>query len=177
MQVVLPGGPISYSLLLDFAVGTAAGYRATGKQVLMTNETMRFAGEVVSGLGQGTYFSSLEWLHRQLQAAFGFVPAPGTFNVRIAGADVARFQQLPQRSGVLIVPPDPAFCAAKCFRARLGAVAGALVIPLVPNYRSDVLEILAPVHLRDALRVADGDRVEVWIELPPESGATQRALD
>lgn len=136
----------------------------------MRNATICFIGQVASGLGEGAYFSSLEWLRRQLQAGFGFSPVPGTFNVRISEADIARFAELQQHSGTPIVPPDAAFCAAKCFRARVGSVEGALVVPLVPNYRRDILEILAPVYLRETLQVKDGDRVEVHIEISVEPG-------
>ena len=135
----------------------------------MASEIIRFEGRVASGVGEGAFFSSLDWLHRQLQAGFGWVPVPGTFNVQIAEADVARFQQLQQFSAFAVVPPDPKFCPAKCFPVRIGAAAGLLVVPQVANYRRDVLEILAPVRLRDALQVADGDRVEVRIEVPEQS--------
>jgi CTP-dependent riboflavin kinase len=125
---------------------------------------VRFRGRVASGVGEGRRFSSLDWLHRQLRAGFGFVPVPGTFNVRIDQADVSRFQELQRHAGLAIVPPNAAFCAAKCFAARVGAFNGALVIPMVPNYRQDVLEILAPVNLRAALGVVDDDLVEVLVE-------------
>jgi len=138
----------------------------------MTKLTMCFAGQVASGLGEGAYFSSLEWLHRQLQAGFGFIPVPGTFNVRIGEADIARFAELQQHPGFAIVPPDAAFCAAKCFRAYIGTLEGVLVVPLMPNCRRDVLEILAPVYLRETLTVNDGDCVEVCIEIPAETGST-----
>lgn len=128
---------------------------------------VRFRGRVASGVGEGQYFSNLDWVHRQLQAGFGFVPAPGTFNVRIDEADGPRLEELQRYPGLAIVPPDPAFCAAKCFRVRIGAFPGALVIPLVANYRRNVLEILAPVHLRTALGVADGEFVEVQVEIAP----------
>ena len=132
---------------------------------------MRFAGRVATGVGEGAFFSSLDWLHRQLQAGFGWVPVPGTFNVCINEADVDRFQQLQQRDAFQVVPPDPKFCPAKCFVARIGTAQGLLVVPQVSNYRRDVLESLAPVRLRDALRVEDGDPVEVEIEILSRGGA------
>ena len=38
-----------------------------------------------------------------------------------------------------------------------------LVLPLVPNYDECLLEIVAPVHLKDSLGLKDGD--EVTLEL------------
>jgi riboflavin kinase len=41
----------------------------------------------------------------------------------------------------------------------------AIVIPDVPNYPEDVLEIVAPVNLREKLQLKDGDHVEIEVTL------------
>jgi len=40
-----------------------------------------------------------------------------------------------------------------------------VVLPLVPNYDESLLEILAPVHLKDSLGLKDGDEVTVELYL------------
>lgn len=47
----------------------------------------------------------------------------------------------------------------------MGKIHGAVVMPQVPNYPDDLVEVLAPVNLREALRLKDGDAVEVAIRL------------
>jgi CTP-dependent riboflavin kinase len=124
-----------------------------------------FHGRVASGLGEGQYFTRLEWVREQFLAKFGFDPTPGTFNLKIEAEEMALQESLRHQRGVEIVPANPAFCPAKCFPVRMGAAEGALVIPLVEGYRQGVLEIMAAVNLRQALGVQDGDLVEVRVLL------------
>ncbi|MEM3712744.1 MAG: DUF120 domain-containing protein [Thermoproteota archaeon] len=42
---------------------------------------------------------------------------------------------------------------------------GAVVIPRVPSYPKDMLEIIAPVNLRETLGLKDGDEIEVTVLL------------
>ena len=61
-------------------------------------------------------------------------------------------------------PNEPAFCVGYCFPARIGGLLAAVVIPHVPDYPADKLELVAAVRVRDALGVAPGDRVLVEVE-------------
>lgn len=65
----------------------------------------------------------------------------------------------------LLTPPDPAGCAASCLPIRLNAeVRGAIIIPYVPGYPSDQIEVVATVHLRTALSLHDGDVITIQRE-------------
>lgn len=67
--------------------------------------------------------------------------------------------------GVKIEPPE-GFCQGRCFKALvMKKVWGAVVVPDVPDYPRDLLEILAPVNLRDAFKLKDGVEIEVSIWL------------
>jgi riboflavin kinase len=123
-----------------------------------------FRGKVVSGRGEGQYFTQLRWVAEQFSIKLGFEPVAGTFNLRLAGeADEMLLDSLKNLPGVTITPPEAGFCDAKCFPARIKSVAGALVIPLVENYPRNLLEIIAPVNLRHALGVKDGEVVEICV--------------
>jgi len=122
-----------------------------------------FTGIVVSGRGEGRFFTRLDWVREQFRARFGFEPVAGTFNVKLGPASAAPLEALKRRAGIAIEPPNADFCAAKCFHARVGSIDGVLVIPLVPAYPPDVLEIVAAVNLREAVGVRDNDPVEVRV--------------
>lgn len=117
-----------------------------------------------SGLGEGAGFTSLDWVTRQFHSKLGFVPHPGTLNLSLKGGDWdAARADMEQAPGIAIEPP-PGFCAAKCFTLVIdGRIQGAAVIPEVPDYPADKLEIVAPVALRDALRVSDGDCITLHL--------------
>lgn len=128
--------------------------------------TLDLEGEVCRGVGAGAAFTAIDWVREAFRERLGFVPHPGTFNLAMAGPawEEAR-RALAAAAGIAIDPP-PGYCAARCFRVALnGQAEGALVLPEVPAYPADKFEIVAPVALRHALGVADGDRVRVRVRL------------
>ncbi|MFQ5828757.1 MAG: DUF120 domain-containing protein [Candidatus Methylomirabilia bacterium] len=125
------------------------------------------SGRVVSGRGEGSRFTELEWFRGQL----GFIPYPGTLNLEVRGRGWEALRRtLAREKGIPIVPPE-GFCAAKCFRVVVNdTLEGAAVFPEVPNYPPDKLEIVAPHPVRERLGLRDGDRVRVRV-LADESSA------
>lgn len=119
-------------------------------------------GIVQSGLGQGNSFTQLEWVRQQFRDKVGFDPYPGTLNLRVL--DWNGLAGLRAERGIRIEPGAPGFCAAKCFHVKIGErVAGAWIIPEVPGYPDDLVELMAPVCLRDTLGLKPGDLVPVQL--------------
>lgn len=126
--------------------------------------TLQLHGVVCSGLGEGARFVQIPWVRREFAAKLGFDPYPGTFNLHLAGDewDAAR-ARLANEPGITI-EPEPGFCPARCFRVVLGdRVTGAAVLPDVPGYPVDKLEIVSAVPVRETLGVDDGDRIAVHL--------------
>lgn len=66
------------------------------------------------------------------------------------------------REGIEITPEQPSFCSALCYPVLIaGSVKGAIVVPCVPNYPRNKMELIAPVHVRKALSLNAGDRLEI----------------
>lgn len=123
-------------------------------------------GHVRSGLGQGAGFTSLPWARQQFMGALGIEPFPGTLNLRLDPADRQQWQALASSPGLRLVPGQAAGCAARCYPVRVSAggvrpVTAAIVLPEVPGYAPDQIEIVASVPLRKSLAVEDGERVSI----------------
>lgn len=121
-------------------------------------------GLVVSGLGEGSSFTELEWARDAFREQLGFEPWPGTFNIEL---DNRRWAEAlgEAGSGIEILPPE-GFCAARCYRAVLaGTLNGAVVLPDVEGYPLNKIEFLAPVGVRQELGLSDGDKVEILVRL------------
>lgn len=138
----------------------------------------QLVGTVVSGLGEGARFTAIDWVVEAFRRTLGFAPHPGTFNLRMSGARwEATRAHLLAAPGIPITP-SPGFCAAKCFPVELdGRLEGAVVIPQMPDYPDDKFEIVAPVRVRDALGLADGDRVTLAVGLPRRAFLRMPAFD
>ena len=126
---------------------------------------LRLKGEAFSGTGEAKLFTELPWAKAQMKNRLGFTPHPGTLNLKLFGRGVRLRKMLDDAGGLELVPPEGC-CRGLLFKARLhGTVECAVVIPKVQNYPNDVLEIIAPLNLRNKLDLSDGDTVELEIIL------------
>lgn len=133
-------------------------------------------GEVCSGVGEAAGFLAIDWVRAGLLRAFGFEPWPGTLNLRMgeaaAGAGGAHWRERLLAQPAALLQPAAGFCPARCYAVRLNErIDAAIVLPEVPGYPPDKLEIVAPMHLRTALALRDGDRLRV--QLGPLAGRGQ----
>ena len=129
---------------------------------------IRVKGVVFSDLGRAQAFLGIDWVRNAIRDRVGFEPYPGTLNIRADGADLARWGQVREQGGKIILPsPDAAFCNAFLFPGfargwRSGARERvAVVVPEVNEYPADKLELIAAVSFKQAHSVRDGDELTV----------------
>ena len=123
-------------------------------------------GKVVSGSGKAAFFTQLDWVREQCNQKLGFEPFPGTLNIEIFPGTPADPESLRSQKGIELIPADPSFCIAKVVRASIRGIDAAIVIPEknVGVHGDHTLEVLAPVRLKTALGINDGDTVEITIK-------------
>jgi CTP-dependent riboflavin kinase len=124
-------------------------------------------GVLVDGAGEGRRFTALDWVRRRFRDLVGIDPSPGTVNLRVeAAGDREALDRLRAAPGIAI-PPEPGFCAATAYRVAIqrpggrGPVPAAIVVPHVPGYPGDQVELVAAVHVRTALGLNTGDTVTI----------------
>ena len=130
--------------------------------------SIKLSGVVISGLGEGAFYISLEGYRRAIERLLGFTPYPGTFNVKLDPQSVPYRRYLDSLPGILIAGFSNdvrTYGAVKAFRARIRGIESAVVMPERTHHPSDVIEVVASVKLRDVLGLRDGDRVEIEIYL------------
>lgn len=126
-------------------------------------------GTVTTGLGEGGWYMSRPGYQAAMKRLLGFEPYPGTLNLTVEGPEAEKLSELRAREGLLVPEfqdEGRTFGAVKCFRATVGGLGAAAVLPLRGHHR-DVLEVVAPVNLRDKLGLREGDEVVVRVEVSP----------
>ena len=123
-------------------------------------------GKVFTGLGEGRYYLSKPGYRRQFVSLLGFMPYPGTLNLRVTDPSSRRsLLTLRAQSGIPVagfVDKDRTFGGARCYPVKIqGKVEAAVIVPERTHYPDDVVELLSPVFLRKALNLSDGDEVRV----------------
>jgi riboflavin kinase len=127
---------------------------------------MRLRGKVASGLGVGRYYISREGYRRQFSERLGLDPIPGTLNLKLDRPFVLDDSDPDSIRIEGFIEEGRSFGACICRPVRIGGIRGAIVRPERTSYSAALLELVAPVNLREALGLSDGDEVEVVLEGP-----------
>jgi len=127
---------------------------------------MTFEGRVASGTGQGAYFLTLPWVQRELERTLALRPFPGTLNLRVTPqirealfGRRKQFQQIADPSS----PQCPGYLKSVVLKANGRTCSVAWLILPEQTMHHDILEVIAPVALRESLNLIDGDPVDVEI--------------
>lgn len=126
---------------------------------------LELVGQVVSGVGEGSYYVGQEGYRQQFKRELGFNPYPGTLDIKLDRASLelrATLFELPGRQIESFSTPERTFGPAKCFPAELRGTKVTVILPSRSHY-SDVIELIAPKNLRKSLKLADGDVVKVEV--------------
>jgi riboflavin kinase, archaea type len=137
------------------------------KQIFELSSKVVFKGKLISGMGEGKYYTAQKGYAEQFEKHLGFVPYPGTFNVEIEYIERNKLRLLRNFPGIVIdefQAENRTFGGVVCFKAFINGNDGAIVLPKRSHYTT-ILECISPYHLREKLRLRDGDEVEVVVYL------------
>lgn len=137
------------------------------KRIFETPKDLRIRGRVASGLGEGRYYLDQKGYVDQFVSKLGFRPYPGTLNLEIRGAELNKLRILKASPSVLIEAfqdRERTFGAVDAWRARVREVDCAAILPQ-RTHHSRTLELIAVDYLRDTLKIADGDELEILVHL------------
>ncbi|MFZ0004964.1 MAG: DUF120 domain-containing protein [Methanoregula sp.] len=124
------------------------------------------SGVVVSGLGEGRYYMSLEPYKKQFLRHLGFEPYPGTLNLRLAGSDIPIRKKIETLTWIPIKgfsTEGRTFGGVRCLPCRINDISCGIVVPGRSHYPEDIVEVIAPVGLRDDLHLKENDRVNIEV--------------
>ncbi|MRN60550.1 MAG: DUF120 domain-containing protein [Nitrosopumilales archaeon] len=130
--------------------------------------TISFEGRVVSGMGEGAYYMSLAGYRKQFYEKLGYEPYPGTLNVKLVDKifrDARR--EIGKYPSIFIdgfSDTKRTYGWAKCYLAQIndGAIRNAAVLVLErTHYDESMLEIIAPVSIKDTVGIHNGDKIKI----------------
>ena len=120
-------------------------------------------GAVVRGLGEGTYFMSMQHYRNEIKKKLGFNAYPGTLNLKLTKE---QFNSLKKQLPIKIEgykSKNKTFGAVNCCKARIKDINGAIIIPESTKHKN-IIEFIAPVHIKSTLNLKDYDKVEIHLK-------------
>jgi len=133
------------------------------KQIFDLTKKVVFEGKLISGMGEGKYYTEQKGYADQFEKQLGFLVYPGTFNVEIKFIERNKIRLLRSYGGIEIdefPAENRTFGSVVCFKATINGKKGAIVLPKRSHYAT-VLECISAYNLRETLGLHDGDTVEV----------------
>jgi len=127
-------------------------------------QEINFIGTVDTGQGNGKFFVKMPWVMQQLKMLSGFTPYLGTLNLRLTPESTVQRTYLTQQNGIFI-KPEKGYLSGYLYRAMIFDINCYIVLPDVPNYPRNLLEIIAAENLRELLNIKDGDLITVLVML------------
>jgi riboflavin kinase len=118
-----------------------------------------FSGRVISGLGRGRFFLSLEPYYKALQRLIGAPVYPGTLNLKLGRAEWACLYQNANYPIEAFVLDGRRFNAVRALAVIVDDGIPAAILFPEKGLRPGVVEIASDRYLRDALNLRDGDTV------------------
>ncbi|MFW9983308.1 MAG: DUF120 domain-containing protein [Candidatus Odinarchaeota archaeon] len=140
------------------------------KLAMTKKRVLSFQGRVFTGLGEGAYYIRLEGYRKQFRKKLGFNPYPGTLNIQlISNSDVNEFQLLKATIGIEIhgfASGDRTFGPVTCYPATVNDQQKAAILIIErTHHHPNVVEIIAPINLREKLSISDEDIITVKFDL------------
>ena len=139
-----------------------------GSSLDLSPSHIELNGSVISGLGEGAYYMSLKGYTKQFKAKIGYVPFPGTLNVKLNQLQSTQIiQQLDEIDSTTIDPFSDGkrtYGWVKCFHATLNNSTKCELIRLERTHHDNsVIELISKNNLRKIARLKTGSKITVKI--------------
>jgi len=118
------------------------------------------SGAVVRGLGEGTYFMSMQHYQKEIKKKLGFTAYPGTLNLKVSKKQLDLLKNIEPIKINGCKSGNKTFGGADCYKARIKKIEGAIIIPNLTKHKN-IIEFIAPLHIKLELKLKDGDKVTI----------------
>ncbi len=127
-------------------------------------------GTLVSGMGEGAYYMSLKGYTKQFKEKLGYIPFPGTLNVKLASKEhIEAVSQFYNLDCVLIngfSDEKRTYGWVKCFNAKLNNLIDCeLIILERTHHDNSVIEIISKINIRKTAKLKDGSNLIIKIPI------------
>ena len=127
-------------------------------------------GTLVSGMGEGAYYMSLKGYTKQFKAKIGYVPFPGTLNVKLdKKVHQEVIKQFETLNGITIKSFSDGkrtYGWVKCFAAKINQKIDCQLIILERTHHDrSIIELISKICIRKSGKLKDGSKVTIKILL------------
>jgi len=130
-------------------------------QLFKTKKTS-IQGIIQKGIGEGAYYVSQKQYQQQFKEKLNFNPFPGTLNLKINKEELAQFLANKQKINISsFTTKTRTFGQLTAYKVKTSNIEASIVIPERTRHAEDIIEVIAPINLRDELKLKEEDKVKL----------------
>jgi len=131
---------------------------------------LELKGTLISGMGEGAYYMSLKGYTTQFKSKIGYIPFPGTLNVKLTSKSyIDSSEQLSRFDGKIIhgfSDGKRTFGWVKCFEAKLNnSIKCEFIVLERTNHDASIVELISNHNLRKVAKIKNGSNITIKISL------------
>lgn len=143
------------------------------KTLETSSSDVHLKGTLVSGMGEGAYYMSLKGYTNQFKEKIGYIPFPGTLNVKLHQKEfIEAISQLDVSNGIKIdgfSDGKRTYGWVKCFDAQLnGSIKCHLIRLERTHHDPSIIELISKKNIRKEKKISNGSNLKIKIIMPSE---------
>ena len=152
-----------YSEMVKLSTALQKSLQSAPSEVLLK-------GTLVTGMGEGAYYMSLKGYTKQFKSKIGYVPYPGTLNIKLGKKEYTEaVRQFEGMEGVRIngySDGKRTYGWVKCFNAKLNSNVDCQLIRLERTHHDkSTIEVISKNNIRKSAKLSDGSKVTITIPI------------
>lgn len=170
IQRIMSGRKISVKLTKKGYDQIADLYSMLQKSLDSVPSEIELNGTLISGMGEGAYYMSLRGYTKQFSSKIGYIPFPGTLNVKLdKKEDIEALRQLNTAEGVKIdgfSDGKRTYGWVKCYHCILNdKIDCELILLERTHHDNSVVELISESDIRKKANLKNGSKITIRIPL------------
>jgi len=131
---------------------------------------LELKGNIISGMGEGAYYMSMKGYTKQFKEKLGYVPFPGTLNVKLKDKEFSEARRsLDAYDGIMIngfSDGKRTYGWVKCYPAKINnSIDGALITLERTHYDDSIMELISHTNIKKATKLSNGSQISVKVPI------------
>ncbi|MEX0763832.1 MAG: DUF120 domain-containing protein [Nitrosopumilaceae archaeon] len=131
---------------------------------------LEFKGTIISGMGEGAYYMSMKGYAKQFKTKLGYIPFPGTLNVKLKDKEYTEAKRSLDAYGGMMIngfsDGKRTYGWVKCYPAKINnSIDSALITLERTHYDDSVIELISYTNIKKAAKLSTGSQISVRIPI------------
>ena len=129
-----------------------------------------FEGHIITGMGEGAYYMSLDGYKKQFKEKLGYEPYPGTLNIKLnSSLYVEAKKEMLKYPSIYIEgfsDQSRTYGWVKCYPAYINDsmnINSSILILERTHYDDSIIEIIAPFSIKEQFSLKNGDYIKLKV--------------